>query len=185
MTLSALKTMAIIFAMGSPFAAFAQSDTDTRELGIIGNVPLLCAGGTLTGGGNFDLGVLIDTTTGRLRTDLSVPDRTLIGSFCSTRSTINIEATPLVAQNFTVEPPAGFSRRVDYTASADGWTENTAWFNTATTANVQASQTRTTPYSGAITVSLSNYTTNGGIDRRLVSDASYLGLVTVTITAAD
>lgn len=185
MKISSTKIFAICLAMTGSLPAMAQSDTDSQELNVVGNVPNLCSGGTLTGGGTFDLGVLIDTSTGLLRTDIVAPTQTLVGSFCSTRSTINVEATPLLAQNFTVTPPDGFSRRVDYTASAAGWTDNPAIFSTATATNADASQTRNSPYSGEIAVSLSGYTTNGGNRQRLVADTSYLGLVTVTITAAD
>jgi hypothetical protein len=174
-----------VLAIIAAAPVLAQTDTDSQELSVIGNVPNLCTGGTLTGGGTFDLGVLIDTSTGLLRTDVTAPVQILEGSFCSTRSTINVEATPLLAQNFTVTPPTGFSRRVDYTASAAGWTDIPATFSTANATNADASQTRNSPYTGEIAVSLSGYMTNGGTAQRLVADTSYLGLVTVTITAAD
>jgi hypothetical protein len=185
MKISSTKIFAICLAMTGSLPALAQSNKDSQDLNVIGNVPNLCSGGTLTGGGTFNLGVLIDTSTALLRTDIAAPTQTLVGSFCSTRSTINVTATPLLAQNFTVTPPDGFSRRVDYSASATGWTDNPATFSTAAATNAASSQTRSSPYSSQIAISLSGYTTNGGNRQRLVADTSYLGLVTVTITAAD
>lgn len=173
-------------AVALPGAAQAQSTTSTKEFQVIGNVPPLCAGGTLTGGNDiFDLGVLIDTTTGFLRTDLSAPNKIMTGSFCTTRSTINVSATPLTAQNFTATPPAGFSRTVNYTATAAGWTTTPASFNTATVANPAATQTRNTAFTGDITVGIAGFATGGGNSLRMIADTSYRGLVTVTLAAAN
>lgn len=168
-----------------PAAAHAQSTTSTKEFAVIGNVPAMCSGGTLTGDGTFDVGVLINTTTGVLRTDLSAPDKILAGSFCSTRSTINVSATPMTAQNFTAAPPAGFSRTVNYTATASGWTSTAASYDTAAASNSAASQVRSTAFTGDITVAVSNFATGGGQSLRLVADPDYRGLVTVTLSVAD
>lgn len=166
--------------------AAAQSTTDSESFQVVGNVPSLCTAGTVTGGNNtIDLGVLTDTATGFLRTDLTAPPRIITGSFCSSRSTIRVEATPMVAQNFTAAPPAGFSRTVNYTASATGWTPSPAVFSTAQTTNAAATQTRNTAFTGDITVALSNFTTGGGNALRLVADNRYLGTVVVTLTAAE
>lgn len=167
-----------------PVSALAQSDTSQQSFAITGNVPLLCAGGTLTGDGSFDMGVLTDTTTGLLKTDLSAPAQVLTGSFCSSQTTITISATPMIAQNFAATPPAGFSKTVNYQATASGWTTTAATFDTATTSNPAASQTRNTAFTGDISVSLSNFSTGGGATLRPVADTSYLGTVTVTLTAA-
>lgn len=170
----------------TPAAALAQSSTDTKQFDVIGNVPALCTGGTLVGGnGTFDLGVLIDTTTGLLRSDLAAPAKVLAGSFCSARSTINIVATPMTAQNFASAAPAGFSSSVDYTATASGWTTTPAAFSTALSANPAGTQTRATAFTGDITVGLAGFATTGGNALRLVADPSYRGLVTVTLTAAE
>ena len=91
----------------------------------------MCVGGIVAGtGSTFALGVLIDVNTGLLRTDLAAPPKVLAGSFCSSRSTITVNATPLAAQTFTTTPPTGFSRSVNYTATAAGWTTTTASFST-------------------------------------------------------
>lgn len=162
------------------------STTDSKSLSVTGNVPAMCAGGALaSGAGTFPLGVLIDTATGLLRTDLAAPDKVLVGSFCSTRSTITIGATPLAAQNFTAAPPAGFSRSVNYTASAQGWTTTPAAFNTGAATNAAATQTRASAFSGDITVHIADFATNGGATLRPVADTSYLGTVTITLATAN
>jgi hypothetical protein len=169
-----------------PIAAQAQESTatDSKSFSVTGNVPALCSGGTLAGdAGTFDLGVLINTSTGLLRTDLSAPPQTLTGAFCSAQSTITVAATPLVAQSFTASPPASFSRSVDYTAAAAGWTPGAAVFNTAASANPAASQSRATAFSGDIAVSVADFATTGGNALRLVADDNYLGTVTVTLSA--
>lgn len=38
----------------------------------------MASAATLTGDGTFDLGVLVDLTTGQLRTDLSAPNKLLV-----------------------------------------------------------------------------------------------------------
>jgi len=170
-------------ALAAP--AFAQSSTSTKSFTVQGNVPAMCAGGTIVGGnGTFDLGVLADTTTGQLRTDLSAPDKVISGSFCSSRSTITIAATPMAAQNFTATPPSGFARSVNYVASASGWTTTPASFDTGAAANTAATQIRATAFTGDITVGIAGFATSGGSTLRLVADTNYSGLVTVTLTAA-
>lgn len=172
-------------ALGLPGAALAQSNTDTKTVGIVGTAPPMCFGGTLNGSGSFDLGVLIDTTTGQLRNDLNAPPKVLVGSLCTSRSTITVTATPLTAQNFTVAPPTGFSKAVDYTATASGWTTTPASYNTAAAANAAATQSRATAFTGDITVAISGFATTGGNSLRLVADNDYRGLVTVTIAAVN
>lgn len=170
----------------TPGAALAQAtNTSTKTVGVVGTAPAMCFGGTLTGTGSYDLGILIDTSTGQLRTDLAAPVKILVGSFCTGRSTITVLATPLAAQNSTVAPPTGFSRQIDYVATASGWTANPAAFNTATPANNAATQTRASAFTGDITVAISGFATSGGNALRLVADDNYRGLVTVTIAAVN
>ena len=179
-----LLASALILAV--PAAAQAQSSsTSTKTVSIIGTAPAMCFGGTLSGDGTYDLGILIDTTTGQLRGDLAAPPKLLVGSFCTGRSTITIQATPLVAQNFTTTPPGGFSRSVDYVATASGWTVTPASFNTATAVNSAATQTRPTSFTGDVSVAISGFSTTGGQLQRLVADNNYRGLVTVTIAAVN
>lgn len=186
-----MKTAFFLLAAGltlAPAAAFAQNATatDSKQFAVVGSVPAICSGGALGGGnGTFDLGVLTNTSTGLLRSDLSAPARSLVGAYCSAQSTIAVVATPMVAQNFTATAPAGFSRSVDYTATASGWTANPASFNTAAASNPAASQVRATAFTGDIGVGVSNFATTGGAALRLVADTAYRGTVTVTLTAAN
>jgi hypothetical protein len=181
---AAILTAALVLA--APGLALAQTAaTDSKTVGIVGNVPALCFGGTLTGDGNFDLGVLVDLTTGQLRTDLNAPNKVLVGSFCTSRSTITVNATPLEAQSYVANPPSGFSRRVHYQATASGWTTTPASFNTSAASNAAATQSRATAFTGDITVGISNFSTDGGATLRLVGDNSYQGVVTVTLAAVN
>lgn len=181
-----LHLLAPVLIAAVPSAAVAQtSNTSTKTVGVVGTAPAMCFGGTLTGTGSYDLGVLIDTATGQLRTDLAAPAKLLVGSFCTGRSTITVQATPLAAQNSTVTPPTGFSRSIDYVATASGWTTTPAAYNTATAANSAATQTRISAFTGDITVAISGFATNGGNSLRLVADDNYRGLVTVTLAAVN
>ena len=181
--LAALSAAAVAIAWSG--SAAAQSDTDTKDFAVVGNVPAMCVGGTLTGtGATFDMGVLIDINTGLLRNDLASPPKILSGSFCSARSTITVNATPMAAQTFTSTPPAGFSRLVDYTATAAGWTTTPAAYATGAGSNPAAVQTRATAFSGDITVSVGSFSTVGGANQRLVADTNYQGNVTVTLAVA-
>ena len=173
-------------ALALPGLAQAQTaSSDSKTVGVVGTVPSLCFGGTLTGDGSFDLGVLIDLTTGQLRTDLTAPSKVLVGSFCTSRSTITVSATPLEAQNYVSTPPGGFSRKVHYNAVASGWTATPAIFSTAAASNTAATQSRATAFTGDITVAISNFSTDGGATLRLVGDNSYRGVVTVTLAAVN
>jgi hypothetical protein len=176
----------ILMAAFAATPSFAQSDTDVKTFTVTGNVPALCSGGALSGtGSTFDVGVLIDTATGFLRTDLAAPNKQLSGSFCSARSTITVNATPMLAQNFTGTPPANFSRTVNYTATASGWTDAPAVFTVGAASNPAAVQQRPTAFTGDITVGVSSFTTAGGSALRLVADTSYLGTVTVTLAVVN
>lgn len=179
-SLLSLAAIATALFAGS---AEAQSVSDTEDFAVIGTVPAICIGGSIAAdGGIFDLGVLVDTSTGLLRTDLSAPSQVLSGGFCSSRSSIAVAATPIVAQTFTSAAPAGFSRSVDFSASASGWTDIPATFSTANSSNPAARQARSTPFTGPITVGIASFATTGGSALRLVADGSYSGTVTVTLT---
>lgn len=177
-----LATLAIV-SMAPAAPAFAQSASDTKDFSVIGNVPSICVGGAVSeAGGVFDLGVLVDTSTGFLRTDLAAPPQLLSGGFCSSRSSISVEATPILAETFTAAAPTGFARSVDFTATASGWTATPASFSTAAASNPAAVQQRDTAFTGDITVGIGNFSTTGGGTLRLVADTSYRGTVTVTLT---
>lgn len=163
----------------------SASDSDSKDFAVIGNVPALCSGGTVDGSGNFDLGILVDTTTGLIRDDLAAPPQALSAAFCTSRSTITVAATPVVAQNFVATPPPGFSRSVDYVATASNWAPAPAVFDTAAATNAAAVQVRENAFTGDIAVSVDGFSTTGGNGLRLVADDDYRGTVTVTLAAAD
>lgn len=182
-----LKPVLVAAALALPVSAQAQTlDTASTSFAVVGSVPSLCSGGAVTGGDTtYDLGVLVDTATGLLRTDLSAPEKVMAGSFCSALSTISVEAVPMTAQSFVGAAPAGFSKDVHYTATASGWTTTPASFSTAAASNPAATQSRTTAFSGDITVGISGFATAGGDALRLVADPQYRGQVIVTLTAAN
>lgn len=176
---------AILAAVSGTASAQSTSDLQ-RPFAVIGNVPVLCTAGTLSeDNGVFAVGVLVDLSTGLLRTDLAAPPKVLHGTFCTSRSTITIEASPLVAQASTNSPPAGFSNMVHFTATAEGWTPSPAVFTTGAAANPASVQTRETGFTGDIIVSIGDFTTDGGPTLRLVEDPLYQGAVIVTLAAAN
>ncbi|HEY5712497.1 MAG TPA: hypothetical protein VIT38_11435 [Allosphingosinicella sp.] len=183
MNLLSLALAAALIAGGAT-AASAQTTAEAGPFPVTGNVPNLCAAGTLTGGGTaFDLGILSNESTGRMRRDLEATPKILTAAYCSTASTITIEATPLESVNNTNAPPPGFSRRIDYSATASGWTNVAAVYDTGSTSNPAATQSRATAFQGDITVSIGTFSTNGGDILRLVADPAYQGIVTVTLAA--
>lgn len=177
--------LAAIAAASIVSPAFAQSTSQAGPLPVTGNVPAVCAAGAVSGGDNvFAVGVLVDTTTGFLRDDLSAPAKTLAASFCNAQSTISISATPMTAQSAVGAAPAGFTNAVDFTAVASGWTTTEASTNTGAGSNPAASQSRNTAFAGDIVVSLSNFAPAGGA-LRPVADPDYRGTVTVTLAVAN
>ena len=178
--------LALVFA-GLSTAAMAQTTSlpTSRSMPVTGNVPALCSLGANAGTGSFPLGVLIDTTTGKMRTGLSAPAQSITGSWCNSPSTISISATPLTSVNSIAVPPTGFSRTLNYTATASGWTlaASPASFTVGAAANASASQAVTSAITGPISVAISNIVPVGS-DPFLVADTSYLGTITVTIAIA-
>lgn len=147
---------------------------------VSGNVPTLCSVGGVGGQGSFPLGVLIDTATGKMRAGLSAPNQTITGSWCNAPSTVSISATQLSAVNFTATPPAGFSRSLNYTATASGFSALPASFTTGATTNTIATRQAAGPVTGPITIAVSAVTPVGN-DPFLVADTSYQGVITITL----
>jgi hypothetical protein len=176
---------ALAGAAGGAWAADASAVAGPDAVPVTGNVTTFCTNGVLTTDTTtFDLGVLTDPNTGELKNDIASLSKTLSGT-CNALSTITVTAQPMTAQSFTNTPPAGFSRSVDYTATASGWTPTPAVYVTSQPQNAAATQSRNAPFSGQIVVTLSNFTTTGGSSLRLVSDPNYSGAVTVTIAAGN
>ena len=164
----------------------AQEESQAGPVPVTGNAPIFCTVGSLQGGGEvFDLGVLVDLSTGLLLPSLSAPPKTLTGAFCNTGSMIAISATPISAQTLTGTPSGGYSNEIDFTATASGWTQAPASFSTATGATAQSSQTRGDAFSGDIVLDIGTFSTSGGSALRLVADPVYQGSVTVTLTIAN
>lgn len=182
-----MKTViaAAVLALLGAVPALAQSTATAGPLPVTGNVPALCSAGTVTGGNSvFGLGVMIDTSTGFMLNTLSAPNKIVSGSFCNFRSTLTVTATPMTAQSSTGTPPAGFANAVNFTATASGWTPTQASTTTGAANNPAATQSRTTPFSGDISIGVSGFTPVGGTGLRLVSDPAYSGTVTVTLAVA-
>jgi hypothetical protein len=182
-----MRKLQLLIAAAALFgasSAFAATSATVGPLAISGNVPALCAGGSVSGGDStFGLGVLIDTATGLMRTDLSAPNKAVVGSFCNAQSTITVTASPMTAQTFTGTPPSGFTNGVNFTATASGWTTTAASTTTGAGSNPAATQTRTTAFSGDITVGISGFAPVGGA-LRLLADPTYRGTVTITLAVA-
>lgn len=175
---------AVLLIAGGASVASAQTTATAGPFPVTGNVPALCSSGTNSSGtGSFDLGVLINTNTGLLRNDLAAPPKVLTGAFCSARSNITVSATPLQSVN-NLTATTGFSRTVNFTATAAGWTTTPATFTTGAATNPGSTQLRPTAFSGDITVSIGGFSTAGGNTLLLVADPSYLGSVTVTLAVA-
>ena len=183
-----MRRLLLISAVWASLAAAAAAQ-DTDQAGpipVTGNAPTFCTVGGLQGTDNvFDLGILIDTTTGLLSQSLSAPPKTMAGAFCNTGSTISIAATSIEAQTLTGAPPSGYSDEVDFTATASGWTTSPAVFATGSGANPQATQTRGTPFSGNIIVSIDDFETTGGSTLRMLADPVYRGSITLTLTTTN
>ena len=143
---------------------------------VTGNVTTFCTNGVLTTDTTtFDLGSMTDPNTGSLKNSIATFTKTLNGAVCNAASTINVAAQPMTAQSFTSTPPAGFSRSVDYTATASGWTPTPAVYVTSQPQNAAATQSRNAPFSGQIALTLSGFATTGGQTLKLVSDPNYSG----------
>ncbi len=169
-----------LFSAGGSLAA-SVSDV-TGSVGIAGTVTPRCSIGTLNDGNIFDLGVLVDTSTGLLRTIAPV-SKTLVGASCNVQSDISVTATPMQTQDFSGAPPSGFSSSVDYVATASGWTTTPASYDTSQTSHAGSVQSRSTAFAHDIVVTLSGFNTTGGQAQRLVSDPHYRGDIVVTLSA--
>lgn len=171
-------------ALSAPIAALAAGVNGTVQ--IDGNVAQRCL---LTSPSEiddvFDLGTLVDRTSGRLLPNLKVASKTFSASFCNTHSIITVSAVPMTAQSFTATPPDGFSASVNYTATALGWTQSPATFATGAASNPDAVKTTDTAFAGDIMIDLSGFSTVGGDELKLVSDPVYQGMVTVTLAVAN
>lgn len=178
----------LIALAAAPVPAFAQSATATGNVGVGGQVAPLCILGT-PNPATVNLGTLANTSGARVGRVATFSDQsvTLPGSFCNfAGSQLTVQATALLAADAST-PPAGFSRAVNYTATASGWAATNAAATTAALAggaNATATgsgSTQPTPKIADLLVTLSNFTAPG--DGILVAGA-YSGTVTVTLGPA-
>ena len=158
--------------------------TATSTITITGSAAQACHLGAASNS-TLNVGTLANLADGTLA---PVADRstTIDGSWCNTASTLSIIAQPLVAQHYSGSPPAGFTKAVNYTAAASGWTSPSASFTT--TGDRSGGGNGTTPGTAdsadpvaqQISVTVSTFATPSAGDR-LVADAEYSGQITVTL----
>lgn len=179
-SLLSVASFAVLIA-GQVSAQQVPSLTSTSpNMPVTGNVPTLCAVGAVGGQGSFPLGSLIDNATGKMRAGLSAPNQTITGSWCNAPSSVSISATQLAAVNFLATPPEGFSRSLNYTATASGFSALPASFTTGAPTNTNATRATGGPVTGPITIAVSAVTPVGA-NPFLVADTSYQGIVTITL----
>ncbi len=136
----------------------------------------------------LDVGMLANLSDGTLA-PISTQTTTIAGSWCNTGSTISVLAGPLVAQGYVGAPPAGFTKAVNYMATASGWTPVPASFTTTGdtsgggSGTTPGSQSSADPAAQTITVQVSSFATPG-TGNRLVADPNYSGTITITLNAA-
>jgi hypothetical protein len=154
-----------------PAAAMADSSATVT---ITGSVAVACHLGS-PANSTIAVGTLSNLSDGTLAA-IGPQSTTIADSWCNTGSTISLSATPLVAQSFSGAPPSGFTKAVNYTATASGWTSTPPSFATPT----PASQTSNNPVAQTITVGVSAFATPSA-GNRLVADPVYSGLITITL----
>ena len=119
--------------VAAPVAVMAEPTTDPLSIEVTfnGTVESRCVIMDPQDAGNiFDLGELAGPD-GRLRSDLTVADLEVAGSWCNSASRLTVEAEPLLSIPTPAVVPGGFTRRVDYTARVSGWTPTDARYETA------------------------------------------------------
>jgi hypothetical protein len=184
--LSCLAVLAGLAIAGTVQAQTLTQTAVTSPIPVIGSVPTFCTGGTVSGtDGVFNVGVLIDQTTGFLRTDLAAPPKTVSGAFCNAASSITIGATRLAPASFAGLPPTGFTTGVDFVATATGWTPSAASVATSLATNPGAVQQRPTPGGSSIIIAISSFSATGGATLRPVADPLYRGQVVLTLAVVN
>lgn len=175
-----------LMAGASP--AFAQTDTDSADVAVNGNVAPLCVLGSPSPAA-VDLGQMVATSGTRIGKIAVLPNRvvSLPGSFCNfAGSAINVSVTALVASDVSTLQP-GFARAVNYTASVGNWASSAASATSAATTSGSSptatgtSSTQPLPRIADVAATLSNFTVPS--DLLLVAGA-YQGLVIITLGPA-
>lgn len=183
MKLRLLLLAGLAFAAAPAFAD-GTGPPASATITLSGSVGVACHMGSPSDS-TINVGTLANLADGTLA-PISPQSTTITDSWCNTGSTIGIIAGPLLAQNYTGAPPAGFTKAVNYTAAASGWTSNPASFTTTADTSgggngtTPGSQSTSDPAAQTITVGVSNFATPGA-DSRLVADPNYSGTITVTL----
>lgn len=176
-------------ALFQPTLAYAEGDnTSADELRVRfnGRVPALCQiGGSGTTREAFPLGVMVDTSSGFLRRNMTTPDRVVEDTWCNAPSQIEVRAIELAPQAAVARLRDGFANAVHFTATATGWTETPASYRTDG-ASIQQSaiQNAPQPRVTTITIGLSDFRMRDGASLRPIASRSYLGAVVVTLRPA-
>ena len=180
-----LLTLAVVCSVLAGLCAVPCAASDSATLTVKGTVGSACHLGDLSSS-QIDVGQLSNNPDGTLAAISGTPGTTITGSWCNTGSKITVVASPLVAQGFAGVPPSGFTKAVNYTASASGWGSASASAPTlgntsgAESGSHSGSQTLNDPEANTIAVNLSSFSTPGSGDR-LVADSDYEGTITVTL----
>jgi hypothetical protein len=165
----------------------SAASTDTKNVGVIGNVANLCVLGSPSST-SVDLGQMVDTSgahVGRITT-IGNQTVTLPGSFCNfAGTTLTVQGSALLAAD-TNAPPGGFARAVNFTSTASNWAPTNAVATTAANAAGGGAQvtvsgsgaTQPAPKLSDVSLVLSAFTVPA--DALLVS-GGYAGSVVVTL----
>lgn len=171
----------LLFVAAPAFADAPNTGVDREVFRIGMSVPPLCIlGEPASGSGAFDMGVMSDRQSGLLRDDLQAPDKRLVASFCNGPSILTIAALPmLVVGNAAARD--GFARRIDYVATARGWTDEAATFETdGASTQPDAIRRRAGPLEADILIGVSAFAVAGGNALRPVA-GRYAGTIVVTL----
>lgn len=158
--------------------------SDTTTITLTGKADPVCHVGSPSDIA-LNVGMLVNLSDGTLAPITSQPVK-IEGSWCNTGSKIGILATPLVAQG-APPPPPGWTKAVNYTATATGWGSATPSFTTTADSSGGGSgttpvqQTVGDPTAATITVNVSGFATPSAGDR-LVANSNYSGQISVTLT---
>ncbi|MGV3512408.1 MAG: hypothetical protein ACO1OX_10440 [Novosphingobium sp.] len=183
--MSTLILLPLLGIAGGANAQEAPSTTATGQVAVSGSVSRLCILGEPSRA-VVDLGQMVQTSgalVGRIAA-LANQSVTLPGSFCNfAGSAIGVEASALLGDAGNT-PPSGFSRAVNYTATASGWgasgtaaTTNAAADGSAPEASASGS-IQPEPKLGDIDVTLSTFTAP---QNALLVAGNYSGRVTITL----
>lgn len=168
--------------------AMAQSTTATGTVAINAQVRSVC----ILGDPNpalVDLGQISASSgarTGKIDT-IAPRTITLPASFCNFAGSVLRVTTTALTSSDTTAPPTGFTRAVNYTATASGWasgssaaTSNALRDGTSPSATGTGA-TQPLPKIADITVTLSSFTTPGDL---ILVAGNYSGNVVVTLGPA-